>query len=164
MIPKGCYWDGRDRVWYTIVTLPDPDGGEPVQRRRRVADRTASTAELRLKLRRVRGDWRRRRSVADDELRMQLFLAGRLPDTEAFQIRTIRKLRCAWGDKAKIRELYKLAKHLTATTSVEHEVDHVIPICHPLVCGLHVETNLRVIVLDHNRVKSNTWSPETVSW
>jgi len=61
----------------------------------------------------------------------------------------------SWADRQQIAQLYKQAKELTATTGVRHEVDHIIPLRHPLVCGLHVETNLRVIPAYENQKKSN---------
>lgn len=36
------------------------------------------------------------------------------------------------------------------------EVDHIVPICHPNVCGLHVPWNLRIILSKENRVKGNS--------
>jgi site-specific recombinase XerC len=38
-LPKRCYWDGRDRVWYTIHTYPKP-------RRQRIAGPEATLADL----------------------------------------------------------------------------------------------------------------------
>ena len=40
----------------------------------------------------------------------------------------------------------------------EYELDHVIPLSHPLVCGLHVPANLRVVKRTTNRKKSNTFT------
>ena len=60
-----------------------------------------------------------------------------------------------WADKSAIKEIYNEAKILTKNTGVEYHVDHIIPIRHPLVCGLHVEHNLRVITKSENSQKSN---------
>lgn len=62
-----------------------------------------------------------------------------------------------WADRKAIRELYYTARRLTAETGIKHEVDHIIPSNHPLVCGLHVESNLQVITELENITKSNTF-------
>jgi hypothetical protein len=65
-----------------------------------------------------------------------------------------------WANKDAIKNIYNLSKELTAATNIRHEVDHIIPIKHPLVCGLHVENNLQVIPENENRVKSNNFTIE----
>ncbi|RSV15660.1 hypothetical protein CA235_07340 [Sphingomonas sp. ABOLF] len=66
----------------------------------------------------------------------------------------------AWADQAAIRSFYVEAARLTALTGVEHEVDHVLPLAGRTVCGLHVETNLRVIPAVDNRRKYNKFSAD----
>lgn len=63
-----------------------------------------------------------------------------------------------WADKSKIRALYIKARELTKLTGVKHEVDHVIPSNHPLVCGLHVEYNLQILTEEENIKKSNQFN------
>ncbi len=63
----------------------------------------------------------------------------------------------AWADIEAIKHIYTTAKELTNSTGTKYEVDHVIPVKHPLVCGLHVENNLQIIPENENRVKSNTF-------
>lgn len=60
-----------------------------------------------------------------------------------------------WDSKEKIKEIYKEAKRLTEETGIIHHVDHIIPVKHPLVCGLHTVKNLRVISWHENLKKSN---------
>jgi hypothetical protein len=60
-----------------------------------------------------------------------------------------------WADKDAIKALYVKARQLTAQTGTKHEVDHIIPSNHPLVCGLHVETNLQILTEAENISKSN---------
>jgi 5-methylcytosine-specific restriction endonuclease McrA len=43
---------------------------------------------------------------------------------------------------------------------VKHEVDHIVPLKSPLVCGLHVEHNLQVIPATQNRRKHNRVWPD----
>jgi hypothetical protein len=63
--------------------------------------------------------------------------------------------RPAWANKETIDEIYKTAKKLTEETGIPHEVDHIVPVKHPLVCGLHVENNLQIITQRENQMKSN---------
>ena len=55
----------------------------------------------------------------------------------------------------KIQSFYELAARKTSETGIPHEVDHIEPIMGADVCGLHIETNLRVITYAENRAKSN---------
>ena len=64
----------------------------------------------------------------------------------------------AWADKEKIKEYYNEAVRLTIETGIRHEVDHIIPLTHKLVCGLHNEFNLQVISQTANRSKNNKFS------
>lgn len=57
-----------------------------------------------------------------------------------------------WGDKAKIRLVYRKARELGM------EVDHIVPLNNKLVCGLHVWHNLQLLQRHDNRSKNNrTW-------
>lgn len=61
----------------------------------------------------------------------------------------------SWANLDKIKELYVLAQQLELETGVKYHVDHIIPLTHPLVCGLHVENNLQVITAEENLSKGN---------
>lgn len=66
--------------------------------------------------------------------------------------------RCAvppWADLSAVAALYAAAQAMTGVTGVAHEVDHFVPLKHPLVCGLHCEANLRVVTAVENRRKGN---------
>jgi hypothetical protein len=58
-----------------------------------------------------------------------------------------------WADQDTIRSFYKEAQYF------EESVDHIIPLSHPLVCGLHVEFNLQTMPLRDNIIKNNDFEP-----
>jgi hypothetical protein len=66
-----------------------------------------------------------------------------------------------WADSAAILAVYENAERLTKETGERHEVDHEIPLQGKNVCGLHVETNLRVITATANRRKGHKFEPMT---
>lgn len=63
-----------------------------------------------------------------------------------------------WADMAAITAIYEQARAVTNATGIRHVVDHDIPLRGRAVCGLHVETNLRVIPEVVNLRKSNHFS------
>lgn len=60
-----------------------------------------------------------------------------------------------WADPIKMSEFYTERDRKTNETGEPHDVDHIVPLQHPLVCGLNNEFNLRVISSSVNRMKSN---------
>jgi hypothetical protein len=63
-----------------------------------------------------------------------------------------------WADRNAIRKAWELSALATAMSGIQHSVDHIVPLVNPIVCGLHVEWNLRVIPLEDNVKKGNaTW-------
>lgn len=67
-----------------------------------------------------------------------------------------------WANMGKILSFYRKAKRLTEKTGIVHQVDHIIPLQGETVCGLHVETNLRVITKRENVKKRNSFDPNLV--
>lgn len=68
----------------------------------------------------------------------------------------------AWADMSAICQHYKNARHLTDATGHAHHVDHIIPLRHPMVCGLHVQNNLRATPSFLNLKKGNNFDPDVL--
>ena len=64
-----------------------------------------------------------------------------------------------WADRRAIEEFYIEAREKTVKTGVKHQVDHIIPLRHKLVCGLHIPVNLQVIPASENFRKHNRFNP-----
>jgi hypothetical protein len=70
---------------------------------------------------------------------------------------SIKQMTPSWANKFFISEIYDLAKRRREITGINWDVDHIIPLKGKTVCGLHVETNLRVIPASENRRKWNAF-------
>ncbi len=60
-----------------------------------------------------------------------------------------------WADMEAIKAFYLEAQRLTNLTGIPHEVDHIIPLIHDHVCGLHCEINLQILTKSENCKKHN---------
>lgn len=56
-----------------------------------------------------------------------------------------------WADMDIIKDFHKEAQYHNM------EVDHIIPLTHPLVCGLHCEFNLQLLTKSENCSKNNSF-------
>lgn len=56
----------------------------------------------------------------------------------------------AWASEREISLIYFLASFLTRQTGCTYTVDHTMPLAGRNICGLHVQTNLRVVTASEN--------------
>lgn len=75
------------------------------------------------------------------------------------QRRQVMRRRPPWYDRKQVRAFYALAEWFRAR-GIAAQVDHIVPLRSPLVCGLHVQTNLVVTTTELNRRKSNRSWPD----
>lgn len=69
----------------------------------------------------------------------------------------LKKATPSWVDKKELKKIYRLAVEKNLV------VDHIIPLSHSLVCGLHVPDNLRCVPRELNAAKSNKFNQEIAS-
>jgi hypothetical protein len=63
------------------------------------------------------------------------------------------------ADQIRVQEVYIEAQKLTLETGEEYCVDHIIPLAHPDVCGLHTFANLQIMTATENRRKGQQFDP-----
>lgn len=64
-----------------------------------------------------------------------------------------------WVDRKAIAELYAKCKYMRSR-GFDVVVDHIVPLNHPLVQGLHCIENLQIISYQANEHKSNHYWPD----
>lgn len=72
----------------------------------------------------------------------------------------IKRAMPAWADVDKLLDVYKQSVAISTETGVVHHVDHIVPLSHPLVCGLHVHENLQILPGVDNMEKGNRFIVE----
>jgi 5-methylcytosine-specific restriction endonuclease McrA len=64
----------------------------------------------------------------------------------------------SWTDPKVFKEFKECADAFRLFTGVEYHVDHIIPLKHKDVCGLHCEANLKIIPWRENLEKKNNFT------
>lgn len=73
---------------------------------------------------------------------------------------------CEWSDLAEVVRIYMACAVMNELGWDVYVVDHLVPLNHPLVCGLHAHPNLVVVTHAHNAAKGNSvwpYMPE-ITW
>lgn len=75
----------------------------------------------------------------------------------------------AWltaDQRQEIRDIYDACSRRSEEAGEQYQVDHIIPLNHPDVCGLHVPWNLQVLTARDNNRKNNSFdgTMENLSW
>ncbi len=63
----------------------------------------------------------------------------------------------AWVDVAGLKALERQRDALTLATGIPHVLAHITPLNHPLICGLNVPANLKVVPWAVNAAEGNSW-------
>jgi hypothetical protein len=63
----------------------------------------------------------------------------------------------------KIRRMTLESQIRTLDTGIKYEVDHIIPIVHEKVCGLHVPANVQILTKKQNRAKASRFDQDKQS-
>lgn len=144
----------RERQYAAVRAAVNPGQAAEYMRQKRLREpgRSASDARKRRNANRVQArEESRQYRIAHPE-----YFAAAAAERRA----AVLKRTPAWADRVAIRGLYAQAKSLSEATGIKHSVDHEIPLCGRNVSGLHVEANLRVILLLDNQKKSSRFTAD----
>ena len=82
-----------------------------------------------------------------------------LANCRAYQAQKVHAMP-AWADKQRIQIFYEWARSLSQQSGERFEVDHIVPLRSPFVCGLHVHHNLQILQKSENVSKLNRHWPD----
>jgi hypothetical protein len=110
---------------------------------------------LAAKLKYTIDDATRAQSIARTVQNKRLRLAADPAYKRAFNLWGSTKRRTAIPPWVSIMDFYAVCTEAVAA-GPGYVVDHIVPLKHPLVCGLHVPWNVRVLPKAHNDIKGNS--------
>ena len=79
----------------------------------------------------------------------------RLREKAAYRRGLKRSASPSWLDRKELQSVYRSCPQ-------GYEVDHIIPLNHEYVCGLHIPLNLTYLTIQQNREKGNSFNPDWV--
>jgi len=88
------------------------------------------------------------------------YYRARSAEYESVKRCTVKQATPVCANKFFMREIYHLAQLRTKCLGIRHSVDHIVPLQSAIVCGLHIENNLRVIQSKANISKGNRFWPD----
>jgi hypothetical protein len=65
-----------------------------------------------------------------------------------------------WYDEAKVEEIFAECIKISKESGIKHNVDHIVPLNSPYVCGLHWHGNLQILTQVENFSKLNRYWPD----
>ena len=74
--------------------------------------------------------------------------------------RVVRSRIPPWADPVALRAIERERRRLSRITGMSWSIDHIVPLNHPLVCGLHTPANLALVPMVENLLKGNRWWPD----
>ena len=94
-----------------------------------------------------------------------LFIANkvrskRYPFRGGHRHRMLRRKTPFWADRSLLSAFRRMVAIYTTTTDFVWSQDHIVPLHHESVCGLHCPANITVKLLDDNQRKGNRWWPD----
>lgn len=65
-----------------------------------------------------------------------------------------------WADQRALHQYFVIARFLSAELGIKFGVDHIVPLKSDLVCGLHCEQNMTLMLDSWNKSKCNRYWPD----
>lgn len=120
--------------------------------------RHAAYAAANAEILRIKRAQTRLKNIKERKAREREYVRNNRAKVNAKTIRRKTRLMRAlvtWANHEKIADFYEEAQRLSRETGIEHHVDHIVPLVHEFVCGLHCEHNLQILTGVENSIKHN---------